>query len=96
MKKIKIKEVCETCIKRKTMYCPNSSKCYSTENKPYYQNGVMLLEENRQLQNNWNELKEWLKFEIDDGRSEENLWLMGCYDETKRILGKMQEIEERK
>lgn len=40
---------CELCIKRKTIYCPNSSKCMETENKPYYQNRVMLLEENKQL-----------------------------------------------
>lgn len=40
---------CETCIKRKTMYCPNSSKCKCTENKPYYQNRIMLLEENEKL-----------------------------------------------
>lgn len=40
---------CETCIKRKTTYCPNSNKCLNTENKPYYQNRIMLLEENKEL-----------------------------------------------
>lgn len=40
---------CETCIKRKTKYCPNSSECYNTTNKPYYQNRIMLLEENLKL-----------------------------------------------
>lgn len=40
---------CETCIKRKTMYCPNSSECFETKDKPYYQNRIMLLEENKQL-----------------------------------------------
>ena len=40
---------CETCIKRKTMYCPNSSECFNTENKPHYQNRIMLLEENKKL-----------------------------------------------
>ena len=40
---------CETCIKRKTKYCPNSSECYENIDKPYYQNRIMLLEENEQL-----------------------------------------------
>ena len=40
---------CETCIKRKTKWCPNSSECYEIMNKPYYQNRIMLLEENQQL-----------------------------------------------
>lgn len=28
---------CDTCRKRKTMDCPNSSECYETDNKPYYE-----------------------------------------------------------
>ena len=40
---------CETCVKRKTMYCPNHVDCYDTISKPYYQNRIMLLEENNQL-----------------------------------------------
>lgn len=40
---------CETCIKRKTMYCPNYSECMSTEDKPFYQNRIMVLEENEKL-----------------------------------------------
>ena len=27
---------CDMCIYRKTERCPNSSLCYSTENKPYF------------------------------------------------------------
>lgn len=38
---------CENCIKRKTKYCPNSSECYNTTDKPHYQNRIMLLEENQ-------------------------------------------------
>lgn len=38
---------CKTCVKRKTIYCPNSKQCFATENKPYYQNRIMLLEENQ-------------------------------------------------
>ena len=39
-------EECETCIKRKTVYCPTSIECMATDDKPYYQNRIMLLEEN--------------------------------------------------
>lgn len=46
-----------------------------------------------QLTNNWNELEECIKKEMADGRSETNLWLMGCYDEDKKILDKMKEIK---
>ena len=28
---------CDTCYHRKTDRCPNSSECYETENKPYYE-----------------------------------------------------------
>lgn len=44
---------CDLCVKRKTMYCPNSSKCYSTEEKPFYQNRIMLLQENQQLKESY-------------------------------------------
>ncbi len=40
---------CETCIKRKTLYCPTSIECMATDDMPYYQNRIMLLEENQQL-----------------------------------------------
>ena len=40
---------CETCIKRKTVYCPTSIECMATDDKPYYQNRIMLLEENQEL-----------------------------------------------
>lgn len=29
---------CQDCIYYKTMFCPNSSKCYLTEDKPYFRN----------------------------------------------------------
>lgn len=50
-----MKRECETCIKRKTMYCPNSNECLNTEDMHYYQNRIMLLEENTKLKN-WKEL----------------------------------------
>ena len=44
-----MKRECETCIKRKTPYCPTSIDCMATDDMPYYQNRIMLLEENEQL-----------------------------------------------
>ena len=55
---------CESCVKRKTMYCPNSFKCYATKDKPYWQNRIMLLEENNQLKEQKKELRSWLEDEI--------------------------------
>lgn len=56
------KEECELCIKYKTMYCPNSNDCYMTQNKPYYQNRIMLLEENQQLKERYENLMCGYKF----------------------------------
>lgn len=28
---------CDNCIKKKTINCPNSSKCYETLDKPYFE-----------------------------------------------------------
>ena len=57
---------CETCIKRKTKYCPNSSECYNTTDKPHYQNRIMLLEENwklkKQLEEKENQQKEFIEW----------------------------------
>ena len=62
-----MKRECESCIKRKTTYCPNSMECMATDDMPYYQNRIMLLEENQELmklQNNWNELKKYISEQI--------------------------------
>ena len=67
-----MKRECESCIKRKTTYCPNSMECMATDDMPYYQNRIMLLEENQELmklQNNWNELKNYLEKQIIDSKS---------------------------
>ena len=37
-----MKKECETCIKRKTTFCPNSIECFETLDKPYYQNRMNL------------------------------------------------------
>ena len=44
-----MKRECETCIKKKTSYCPASMECMATDDMPYYQNRIMLLEENQKL-----------------------------------------------
>lgn len=36
-KKNKKKIACFNCKKQHTMECPNSSKCYSTSDKPYFE-----------------------------------------------------------
>lgn len=61
-----MKRECESCIKRKTVYCPTSMECMATDDMPYYQNRIMLLEENNQLKDNWNNLKEDLINDIND------------------------------
>lgn len=40
---------CENCVKNKTLYCPNSYECFSKDDKPYFQDRLMLLEENQKL-----------------------------------------------
>ena len=40
-----MKRECETCIKRKTKWCPNSSECYDASEMIHYQNRIILLEE---------------------------------------------------
>ena len=57
-------EECKTCVKRKTQYCPNSSECLDTIDKPYYQNRIMLLEENKQLKEQLQNISnEFLKYD---------------------------------
>lgn len=82
-----MKRECETCIKRKTTYCPNSIECMDTNDMPYYQNRIMLLEENKKLKNNWNELKKYIKTEIPEEVFIDTEWFVS-------ILDKMQELEQ--
>lgn len=52
-----MKRECESCIKRKTPYCPTSMECMATDDMPYYQNRIMLLEENQELKKKLEEHK---------------------------------------
>jgi len=45
------------------------------------------------LNNIINEIEKHLQNEISKGRSEYNVWLMGCYDEDREILDKLHELK---
>lgn len=87
-----MKRECETCIKRKTLYCPSSIECMATDDMPYYQNRIMLLEENKQLKDNWDKLRELI---LEEG-FEINTREYGSLDVIDKnvILEKMQELEQ--
>ena len=59
-----MKRECETCVRNKLIYCPSSIDCLATDDKPYYQNRIMLLEENwklkKQLEEKENQQKEFI------------------------------------
>lgn len=84
-----MKRECETCIKRKTLYCPSTNECMNTDDMPYYQNRIMLLEENKILKDNWNKLREYVGVEwySYDNDSVE-------FEVAKDLLNKMQELEK--
>ena len=86
-----MKRECETCIKRKTLYCPSTNECMNTDDMPYYQNRIMLLEENEQLKGNWNKLREFI---LEEG-FEINTREYGSLDVIDKnvILEEMQELE---
>lgn len=93
-----MKRECETCIKRKTTYCPTSMECMATDDMPYYQNRIMLLEENKQLKDNWNIIKqEMLKIRQSTfSKYNSNEWdnCLSFNGDIKPILDKMQELEQ--
>ena len=77
---------CDECLKINTFLCPNSSECFSTEDKPYFRNRMMLLKENKQLQNNWNELKKFVeeKMSVYEHKEASNFYV---------VFEKMQELQ---
>lgn len=47
------------------------------------------------LEDNWNELKTWLKKELGDRiNPNKDKWLTGVYDAYREIIDKMQELEQ--
>lgn len=87
-----MKRECETCIKRKTIYCPTSMECMVTDDMPYYQDRIMLLEENKQLKDNWNKLKEIAKSQSSFKKHKD--LFDKFYFEIDELLETMQELEQ--
>lgn len=84
---------CESCVKRKTMYCPNSFKCYATKDKPYWQNRIMLLEENNQLKEKYaNAVADYeeQKFNVEELKKqlEEYKYHLNCAKEMLEVQGR--------
>lgn len=52
-------------------------------------------EENKQLKDNWNKLREWLEKELGDRiNPNKDKWLTGVYDAYRETIDKMQELEQ--
>lgn len=84
---------CETCIRRKTMYCPNSIKCWATHNKPYYQNRIMLLEENQELKQKYENAVadyETTMFE----KEQLNSLVNSCQEEIRELKKQVEEYKK--
>lgn len=73
-----MKRECETCIKRKTPYCPTSIDCMATDDMPYYQNRIMILEENQELNQKYlNAVADYEqeKFNVEEYKQEKQEWI---------------------
>lgn len=57
---------CKNCVKRKTIYCPNSKLCYDILYLPYFQDRVMLLKENETLKKQLENISEELELVMCD------------------------------
>lgn len=61
-----IDRVCENCVRRKTIYCPNSKICYDNLSLPYFQDRIMLLKENEALKKQLENISEELELVMCD------------------------------
>ena len=84
-----MKRECETCIKRKTTYCPTSIECMATDDMPYYQNRIMLLEENKRLNGAIQTYDILLKFNV-----ESNNQLKLINKEHQQINGELRQANK--
>ena len=67
---------------------------YKAEYKNNQKIIIRLLDENKQLIDNWIKLKEWLEKELGDRiNPNKDKWLTGVYDAYKETIDKMQELE---
>lgn len=80
---------CSTCIKRKTKYCPNSRECLNTDDKPYYQNRIMLLEENEEFKTQQKKFIQYLEDKVNFAKINMQGYTLNIYEE---ILSKYKEI----
>ena len=55
-------------------------------NDNLYSANQMLYKEIERLNNIIKEVREYIEKELKSGRSKDNQWLMGCYDEDKKFL----------
>lgn len=82
-----MKRGCETCIKNKTIYCPNSDKCLSREDKPFYEDKYTILTKveflNETLKD-YTEEMQTLKIQI-SAREEEYAKLENKYKELDKM-----------
>ena len=79
------KEECNYCVKRKTVYCPNSNECYSLDNLPYFQTKLDVLKENNELKEDISFCLHSIKQEMEmstDSRTRNEM--TSCYDILKR------------
>ena len=81
-------ELCESCIKRKTLYCPNSNECYSIKDSPQWLGDFQALQEIERLNNIINELENYIK---------ENAWYYNTSDGCQwidqfKLLDKLNEL----
>lgn len=54
-----------------------------------------VFDKNKQLKDNWNNLKKWLEKELGDRiNPNKDKWLTGVYDAYRETIDKMQEIEQ--
>ncbi len=56
-----IRKDCNDCIKRQTMYCPNSNECYCTFEKPYHLDNLKALNQLQQKENIIKEVREYIQ-----------------------------------
>ena len=79
------KEECDYCVKRKTMYCPNSNECYSLDNLPYFQTKLDVLKENNELKEDilfcLHSIKQEMEMSTDSRTRNE---MTSCYEILKR------------
>lgn len=56
---------------------------------------IDIQKQNKQLNNNWNNLKKWLEKELGDRiNPNKDKWLTGVYDAYRETIDKMQELEQ--